>query len=42
MSRKRDTPERIIGMLREAEVGLAQGETVGRICRRLEISEQSY
>jgi putative transposase len=29
-------------MLREAEVGLAQGETVGPICRRLEISEQSY
>ena len=26
MSRKRYTPEQIIGMLREAEVALAQGE----------------
>ena len=42
MSRKRYTPEQIIGMLREAEVGLAPGETVGPICRRLGISEQSY
>lgn len=42
MSRKRYTPEQIIGMLREAEVGLARGETVGPICRRLGISEQSY
>lgn len=36
MSRKRYTPEQIIGMLREAEVGLAQGDKVGPICRRLE------
>ena len=42
MSRKRYSPEKIIGMLREAEVALAQGMTVGRICRQLSISEQSY
>ncbi len=42
MSRKRYTPEQIIGMLREADVALAQGEKVGQICRRLGISEQSY
>jgi len=42
MSRKRYTPEQIIGMLREAEVRLSQGETVGAICRALGISEQSY
>ena len=42
MSRKRYTPEKIIGMLREAEVALAQGMTVGAICRQLSISEQSY
>jgi transposase-like protein len=41
MSRKR-TPEQIISKLREAEVALAQGETVGQICRRLGVSEQSY
>ena len=42
MSRKRYSPEKIIGMLREAEVALAQGMTVGQICRQLSISEQSY
>ena len=42
MSRKRYTPEQIIGMLREMEVRLSQGETVGLICRSLGISEQSY
>lgn len=42
MSRKRYTPEQIIGLLREAEVALAQGEKTGAICRRLGISEQSY
>jgi transposase-like protein len=42
MSRKRYTPEQIIGMLREAEVRLSQGATVGAICRELGVSEQSY
>ena len=42
MSRKRYTPEQIIGMLREVEVRLSQGETVGLICRSLGVSEQSY
>jgi transposase-like protein len=39
---RRKTPEQIISKLREAEVALAQGETVGQICRRLGVSEQSY
>ena len=42
MSRKRYTPEQIIGFLREAEVSLSQGDKIGTICRRLGISEQSY
>lgn len=42
MSRKRYSPEQIIGMLREAEVRLSQGQTVGEICRGLGVSEQSY
>ncbi len=42
MSRKRYTPEQIIAKLREAEVRLSQGESVGVICRSLGISEQSY
>jgi len=39
---RRKTPEQIISKLREAEVALAQGETVGQICHRLGVSEQSY
>ena len=42
MSRKRYTAEQIIGMLREAEVALSQGQTVGQVSRQLGISEQSY
>ena len=42
MSRKRYTPEQIIGLLREAEVALSQGRSVGQICRTLGVSEQSY
>jgi hypothetical protein len=35
-------PEKIIGMLRETEIALAQGMTVGQVCRQLSISEQTY
>lgn len=42
MSRKRYAPERIINILREAEVLIAQGQTTGEVCRGLGISEQSY
>ena len=42
MARKDYTPEQAIGMLREAEVRLSQGEKMGKICRGLGISEQSY
>ena len=40
MARKDYTPEQAIGMLREAEVRLSQGEKIGKICRGLGISEQ--
>jgi len=42
MSRKRYSVEQIINHLREAEVLLVQGQRVGEICRRIEVSEQSY
>lgn len=42
MSRKRYRPEQIIGMLREAEVRLSQGATIGEVCRGLGVSEQSF
>ncbi len=42
MSRKRFSVEQIINHLREAEVLLAQGQRVGKICRGVGVSEQSY
>ena len=42
MGRRRHTPEQIITALREAEVGLANGETVGEVSRELGVSEQTY
>ncbi len=42
MSRKRYTPEQIIGILRKAEVVLAQGRKVAEMCRDLGVSEQTY
>jgi transposase-like protein len=42
MARKGRSTEEIIAALREAEVRLGQGETVGKICRGLGISEQTY
>ena len=42
MSRKRYTPEQIISMLREAEVALAQGQSVGQVaCPRLVVQRLS-
>ena len=42
MARKGKSTEEIIGCLREAEVRLGQGETAGKICRSIGISEQTY
>lgn len=42
MPRKRFSVEQIIHHLREADVLLAQGQTVGNVCRRIGVSEQSY
>ena len=42
MSKKRHTAEHIIGKLREAEVLLAQGQTVPEVSRSLGITEQTY
>ena len=40
--RIRYTPEQIITKLREAEVYLSQGKTIGQACKTLEISDQTY
>ena len=42
MARKRYAAEEIIGKLREAEVVLAQGESVAQVARRLGVSEPTY
>ena len=42
MPRKRFTVEQIINHLREAEVHLSQGRSVGEVCRQIGVSEQSY
>jgi transposase-like protein len=39
---KKHKPEEIIGKLREAEIALAQGASVGEVCRRLSVREQTY
>lgn len=42
MARKRHTAEEIIHKLREAEVGLSQGQTLGAVCKKIEVTEQTY
>ena len=42
MGRKTHTAEQIIGKLREAEVLLSQGSTVGEVSRKIGITEQTY
>tara|TARA_B100000405_G_scaffold31668_2_gene21994 strand:- start:651 stop:830 length:180 start_codon:yes stop_codon:yes gene_type:complete len=42
MARKRFSVEQIINHMREADVFLGQGRTVGEICRQIGISEQRY
>lgn len=42
MKKKRHSPEQIIAKLREAEAGLNGGQELSAVCRKLEISEQTY
>ena len=42
MGRKRYQPEQIIGYLREAEMLLATGSTMGQVCRKISVTEQTY
>ena len=39
---KRHTPEQIVRKLRSAELDLAGGLTVGRVCQKLGVSEQTF
>jgi len=42
MRKKGLTPEQIIKKLREAEVLLSKGDTVGQVMRKLGISDETY
>ena len=42
MVRKGGKPEQIIGKLREVEVLLSQGATVGEASRKIGVTEQTY
>jgi len=42
MPRLRHTVEQILAKLREAEVALSRGQSVGQACRALSITEQTY
>ncbi|MGB7160709.1 MAG: transposase, partial [Tepidisphaeraceae bacterium] len=40
--RKRRTPEQVIAHLREADGMLSGGQSIGQVCQKLAISEQTY
>ncbi len=42
MARRRHTAEQIIHKLREAEVELGKGMSLKVVCKKLEITEQTY
>jgi transposase-like protein len=42
MVRKGYTPEQIINKLREAEVLLSQGNTIGVVCKKIGVSDYTY
>ncbi len=42
MSKRGYTSEQILSKLREVEVLLSQGSTVGQACRKIGVTEQTY
>ena len=42
MAKKRHATEQVISKLREAEVELAKGLKVPQVCKKLEVTEQTY
>lgn len=42
MKRKRHGPDQIISKLREADAMLGTGSSIGQVCQRLEICEQTF
>jgi putative transposase len=42
MAGKRHTPEQIVRKLREAEVELSKGQSIKTVCKKLQITDQTY
>ncbi len=42
MGRQRFTVESIVRKLRESEVEVSRGQTVGQVCKKLGVCEQTY
>ena len=42
MPKRRHTPDQIINELREAEVLLSKGMKIAEVCRKIEVTEQTY
>lgn len=42
MAKKKHSAEQVVRKLREAEVLLAQGGTIREVCKKLEITDQTY
>ena len=42
MAKRGFTPEQIITKLREADVLLGKGESVGQVCRKIGVTDQTY
>ena len=42
MPKKANSPEQIIGKLRQAEIMLHQGATVAEVCRKLEVTDVTF
>jgi transposase-like protein len=39
---KKHTPEQIVLLLRQADIDLAQGLTIGQVCQKLGVSEPTF
>ena len=42
LARRRHTPEQVINKLREAEVAIAEGNTVAEAARRIGVTQQTF
>jgi len=42
VARRRHTPEQVVNLLRQVEVGVANGKTTAQSCKEAEITEQTY